>query len=78
MYVIQDLEKFADNVCSGRTVSYGKNLSFQHVIKNFDQRSQAYIRLLLNEFPRYRTKEYKGYGSSYDPMGAMTTRYITI
>ena len=75
MYVIQDLEKFADNVYSGRTVSYGKNLSFQHDIKNFDQRSQAFIRLLLNEFPRYRTKEYKGYGSSYDPMG-YNKRYI--
>ena len=50
-----------------RTESYGKNLTLDHSMEQFDARSQAMIELLMNEFSQFRSMSgslYSRYESS--------------
>ncbi len=49
MYVVQNIRKFLDCVTDQAEASYGKSLTFNHSIENFDAPSQDLLRLLLNE-----------------------------
>ncbi len=51
MYVVKNIQTFVKNVYTGATESYGKNLTLDHSIENFDEKSQKLIRILLNEYP---------------------------
>ncbi len=58
MYVVKNIEAFLDLVYTRQSASYGKGLTLFHGIEQFDERSQAVIRILMNEFPRYRSRLY--------------------
>ena len=66
LYVVKDIREFLTNVDQRRTVSYGKGLTLNHGIEQFDARSQAMIELLMNEFSQFRSMGYS-YHSHYDP-----------
>ena len=55
LYVVKNIRDFLDNVDLRRTESYGKNLTLDHSMEQFDARSQAMIELLMNEFSQFRS-----------------------
>ena len=55
LYVVKNLRDFLSNVNQRRTESYGKNLTLDHSIEQFDDRSQAMIELLMNEYSQFRS-----------------------
>ena len=55
LYVVKNLRDFLNNVNQRRTESYGKNLTLDHSMEQFDDRSQAMIELLMNEFSQFRS-----------------------
>jgi superfamily II DNA or RNA helicase len=71
LYVVKNISNFLARVFSGETESYGKGLSLCHEISQFDDQSQAIIRLLMNEFPEYRTFERNAFSPVYyyNPLG---------
>lgn len=55
LYVVKNLRDFLSNVNQRRTESYGKNLTLDHSMEQFDDRSQAMIELLMNEYSQFRS-----------------------
>ena len=55
LYVVKNIRDFLNNVDLRRTESYGKNLTLDHSMEQFDARSQAMIDLLMNEFSQFRS-----------------------
>lgn len=55
LYVVKNLRDFLNNVNQRRTESYGKNLTLDHSMEQFDDRSQAMIELLMNEYSQFRS-----------------------
>ena len=47
LYVVKDIKTFLENVRDRKTVAYGKGLVLDHSIEQFDEPSQAMIRLLM-------------------------------
>lgn len=55
LYVVKNIREFLNNVDQRRTESYGKGLTLDHSIEQFDARSQAMIELLMNEFSQFQS-----------------------
>lgn len=55
LYVVKNIRDFLNNVNQRRTESYGKNLTLDHSMEQFDDRSQAMIDLLMNEYSQFRS-----------------------
>lgn len=55
LYVVKNIQDFLRNVDQRRTEAYGKNLTLDHSIEQFDVRSQAMIELLMNEYGQFRS-----------------------
>ena len=55
LYVVKNIRDFLNNVNLRRTESYGKGLTLDHSMEQFDARSQAMIELLMNEFSQFRS-----------------------
>lgn len=55
LYVVKNIRDFLNNVYQRRTESYGKNLTLDHSMEQFDDRSQAMIDLLMNEYSQFRS-----------------------
>lgn len=70
-YVVRNIGEFLRNVYYGETQSYGKGLLLCHEISRFDSQSQDVIRLLMNEFPQYRSsgRSMILLSSYYNPLG---------
>ena len=71
LYVVKNIGSFLACVFYGKTENYGKGLSLCHEISRFDDQSQSIIRLLMNEFPEYRTLERSIFSPAYyySPLG---------
>lgn len=50
LYSIRNIRNFLENVKTGETVSYGKNLIVSHPLSKFDEQSQQLIRLLIDHY----------------------------
>ena len=63
-YVVKDIRAFLDHVDKCRVVSYGKGLTLDHSMESFDEFSQAWIRLLMDQFDEFRShgRSYGSYG----------------
>lgn len=60
LYVVRNIPEFLGHVDKGEETSYGKGLTLDHSLQQFDTQSQAIIALLKNENSHYRvyTKQY--------------------
>ena len=65
LYSVQNIRNFLDNVDQHRTVVYGKGLTLTHDLALFEPKAQAMIRLLMNEYGRYRSLS--SYYMGYEP-----------
>ncbi len=54
-YVVKDIKAFLQNVEKRKVVSYGKALTMDHSIENFDESSKAWIHLLMDQYEEFRT-----------------------
>lgn len=61
LYTIRNIETFLNNVSQEKTESYGKGLTLNHSMEQFDARSQKIIQLLMNEFPQFHSVGLYGY-----------------
>ena len=66
LYIVQNIRDFLYNVDQHRTVVYGKGLTLTHDLALFDPKAQAMIRLLMNEYDRYRSLS-SSYYTGYEP-----------
>lgn len=64
LYVVKDIKAFLRNVEERKTTSYGKALTLDHSIENFDTLSRAWIELLMDQF-----EEFRSHGRHYVPYG---------
>ncbi len=48
-YVVKNINELCINIRNGSTVSYGKQLTFNHSLYNFDEQSQKLAKLLMNK-----------------------------
>lgn len=55
LYVVKNIRDFLSNVDRGETVAYGKNLTLDHSIEQFESKSREMIRLLMDEYIEFRT-----------------------
>lgn len=55
LYVVKNVREFLSNVAQRKTVVYGKNLTLDHSLEQFDPLSQKMIRLLMNEYDEFRS-----------------------
>ena len=67
LYSVQNIREFLDNVSQRRTVVYGKGLTLEHNLELFEPKAQAMIRLLMNEYGRYRALGSSSYYMGYEP-----------
>ena len=67
LYVVKNIRDFLSNVEQGKTTSYGKNLTLDHSLTQFDSQSQAMIQLLMNEYGHFRSLRSSYYSSDYSP-----------
>lgn len=67
LYAVKNIENFLVNVEKRQTESYGKYLTLDHGIEQFDGRSQKLIHLLMNEFNRFRTVGDRAHWWNVDP-----------
>ena len=67
LYSVQNIREFLDNVSQRRTVVYGKGLTLEHNLELFEPIAQAMIRLLMNEYGRYRALGSSSYYMGYEP-----------
>ena len=70
LYAVKNIQEFLENVEHERTVPYGKGLTLNHSIGQFDLQSQKIIQLLMNEFPEFKSihRRYSYYYSN-NPYG---------
>lgn len=66
LYVVRDVKKFVESVLRQETVTYGKGLTLSHALEQFDERSQAILSILLDQFMSGRTIGYATYSASYE------------
>lgn len=68
LYAVKHIRNFLENVHKGEIVALGKNVTLDHSIGQFDDSSRTLIRILMNEYPEYRSMG-RGYGSAsgYQP-----------
>lgn len=68
LYAVKHIRNFLGSVHKGEIVALGKNVFLDHSIGQFDDSSRALIRILMNEYPEYRSMGW-GYGSAsgYQP-----------
>lgn len=66
LYAVKHIENFLENVRDRETLPLGKQLTLNHSIENFDERSRALIRLLMNEFPQFRSLHSNRRSDFYD------------
>lgn len=64
LYAVKNIRSFLEDVQYGRTVALGKNVTLNHSIGQFDDYSKALIRILMNEFPEFRSMGW-GYASGF-------------
>lgn len=64
LYAVKDIRSFLENVYYGRTAALGKNVSLDHSIGQFDDSAKSLIRILMNEYPEFRSMG-RGYGSGF-------------
>lgn len=76
MYVVNDAREFAGAVYGRKVYSYGKNLTFCHAIENFDPQAAQFIRILLNQFPEFRTDASETCGGEYYYRPGRGKRYV--
>lgn len=55
LYVVKDIKGFLDNVDKRKTTAYGKALTLDHSIENFDPLSRAWVALLMDQFEEFRS-----------------------
>lgn len=55
LYVVRNIQDFLSNVDQRKIIPYGKALTLDHSIEQFDPRSQKMISLLMNEYGQYRS-----------------------
>ena len=67
LYVVPNINTFLKNVTEGNTAAYGKNLTVNHDIHQFDEKSQKLIYLIMNEFSKYQTLNPDSGRGNYDP-----------
>lgn len=56
LYVVRDVMEFLRMVQRKQTHSYGKGLTLYHGLEQFDEPSQALIRLLMDQFEEFRSR----------------------
>ena len=66
LYVVKNVVNFLTDVHNRNTVMLGKSTALDHSIENFEERSRALIRILMNEQEEFRTlggrrREFYGY-----------------
>lgn len=61
LYAVKNIEDFLSNVLEEKTVVLGKNTTLDHSLRQFDPKSQSLIRILMNEFPKFRSREVRSY-----------------
>ena len=69
-YSIRNIRDFVDNVEHRKTDVYGKGLTLDHSLEQFEPKAQEMIRLLMNEFGCFRSFHYSSSFSSYDPLNS--------
>ncbi len=67
LYVVKNIRDFLNNVDQCKTVAYGKNLTLDHSIGQFDSRSQKLIELMMNEYGQFRSLRQRSYSQNYAP-----------
>lgn len=65
LYVVKNIQEFLDHVDKGDTVVYGKGLTLDHSLQQFDAQSQAIIALLKEEASHYRAFKNSYYRYAY-------------
>ena len=65
LYVVKNIQEFLDHVDKGDTVVYGKGLTLDQSIQQFDAQSQAIIALLKEEAGHYRAFKNSYYRYAY-------------
>lgn len=55
LYVIRKLREFISNVEDRRTAYYGKSLTLDHSIEQFDERSQKMISMIMAEYEQFNS-----------------------
>lgn len=58
LYVVKSISTFMERIEKRQKADYGKGLTLFHGLEQFDEKSQEIIRILMNEFPGYRSKDY--------------------
>lgn len=66
LYVVPNIHTFLTNVVESKTTNYGKKLTLNHDIHQFDEKSQKIIYTIMNEFSKYKSLKPDRY-NSYDP-----------
>lgn len=64
LYTVKNIRSFLEDVYYGRTTALGKNVSLDHSIGQFDDSAKALIRILMNEYPEFRSMG-RGYRSGF-------------
>lgn len=54
-YAVKHIKNFCQSVQRGETVTYGKSLTLNHDIGNFDEQSQKLIGILMDQFGDFRS-----------------------
>lgn len=62
LYAVKNIRSFLEDVYYGRTIPLGKNVFLDHSIGQFDDHAKALIRILMNEYPEFRSMG-RGYHS---------------
>lgn len=63
LYAVKNIENFLSDVLEGKTVALGKNTTLDHSLRQFEPKSQSLIRILMNEFPKFRSRKTQSYYS---------------
>ena len=67
LYVVKNIQDFLYNVDQRKTTAYGKGLTLDHSMEQFDSRSQKMIALLMNEYGQYRSMGRSSFSRDYAP-----------
>lgn len=79
LYTVKHIYNFLENVRDAKTVELGKNLTLNHAIDQFDDRSRGLIRILMNEYPEFHTSgHWNGYSAAYRSCYEYHKNQITI
>lgn len=65
--MVKNIREFLCNVDQRKTAAYGKGLTLDHSMEQFDDRSQKMISLLMNEYGQFRSMRYSSLSYDYGP-----------